>query len=261
MPEDQKEYIPATVETTLPQAVGKNTPADLLAIAVTQNADLEKLSKLMDLQERWEKNEARKKYIKAMAAFKANPPKIAKAIHVKYMTKKGEVEYKHADLAEAAMSIGMALSEHGLSAVWKTNQDKSQISVTCTITHVDGHSESTTISAGPDTSGGKNDLQAIGSTITYLQRYTLLTMTGLAAMGEDDDGQSSEPVEIISDDMQLTLATIASDAHVDEKKFCQYFGITSFDKLPLNRYGEAVAMIQKKLAQTEATKGADNADN
>jgi len=253
MSEDQKEYMPVTTE--------KNTPADLLAIAVNQNADLEKLSKLMDLQERWGKNEARKKYIKAMAAFKANPPKIVKDMHVKYKTSKGETEYKHADLAKVATSIGMALSEHGLSAAWKTDQDKSQISVTCTITHVDGHSESTTLSAGADTSGGKNNIQAIGSTITYLQRYTLLTMTGLAAMGEDDDGQNSEPVEIISDDMQLTLATIASDAHVDEKKFCQYFGITSFDKLPLNRYGEAVAMIQKKLAQTEATKEAGNADN
>jgi hypothetical protein len=55
-----------------------------------------------------------------------------------------------------------------------------------------GHSERTTLSATADTSGSKNSIQAIGSTVTYLQRYTLLAAVGLAA-GGDDDGQAASP--------------------------------------------------------------------
>jgi hypothetical protein len=45
------------------------------------------------------------------------------------------------------------------------------------------------MSAPDDQSGGKNAIQARGSTVTYLQRYTLLSAFGLVAADEDDDGR------------------------------------------------------------------------
>jgi hypothetical protein len=50
--------------------------------------------------------------------------------------------------------------------------------------------------AGKDMSGGKNDIQQIGSTQTYLQRYTLIGGLGLSTADEDNDGcgaPSSQP--------------------------------------------------------------------
>jgi hypothetical protein len=58
------------------------------------NVDIDKLAKLLDIQERWEANEAKKAYVEAMAAFKASPPTIYKDRHVKY----GNTEYDHASL-------------------------------------------------------------------------------------------------------------------------------------------------------------------
>jgi hypothetical protein len=55
-----------------------------------------------------------------------------------------------------------------------------------------GHSEETTLRAIPDTSGSKNSIQAIGSTVTYLQRYTLLAAVGMAAAGMDNDGRAAD---------------------------------------------------------------------
>ncbi len=52
----------------LPMPAADITPQQMLAIAVQQGADLQKLEKLMELQERWEKNQARKAYVAAMAA-------------------------------------------------------------------------------------------------------------------------------------------------------------------------------------------------
>lgn len=181
------------------------SPDVLISTAIQNGAGIETLEKLMALQERHEANEARKAYHKAMAAFKANPPVIHKDATVTY----NNTSYDHATLANVTDTINKALSEHGLSAGWRTEQNGS-ITVICTITHELGHSESTSLSAPADKSGSKNAIQAIGSTITYLQRYTLLALTGLAAGGQDDDGQMSgtgEPGPYEKWDIALTEST------------------------------------------------------
>ena len=54
-----------------------------------------------------------------------------------------------------------------------------------------GHSEAVSIAGPLDDSGQKNGIQQIGSTITYLERYTLMAIMGLAAHDQDDDGIAS----------------------------------------------------------------------
>lgn len=148
------------------------------------NMDVAKLKELLDVQERWEANQAKKAYVQAMALFKANPPEITKDKTVKY----GNTSYNHATLSNVTACINKALSKHGLTASWVTGQDNGSVKVTCKITHVMGHSEETCLAAPPDETGSKNAIQAIGSTVTYLQRYTLLALTGLATYDQDDDG-------------------------------------------------------------------------
>ena len=77
--------------------------------------------------------------------------------------------YKYAPLGDIMAQIRNLLADCGLSI--RFEQDHSSgISVTCVVTHKDGHSERTTMTGVADTSGSKNVIQAIGSTATYLQR-------------------------------------------------------------------------------------------
>lgn len=174
-------------------AVATTTPSDLLRIAVEQGADMEKLEKLMDLQERWEANQARKAYVEAMAEFKMNPPEIFKTKKVEH----SGISYMHASIGDVTGSIIEGLAKNGFSHRWNTEQrDGGQIVVTCILTHKLGHSESTSLNSSRDDSGKKNNIQSIASAITYLQRYTLLAATGLATKDlEDDDGAGAEPKE------------------------------------------------------------------
>ena len=169
------------------------TPAQLLEIAVSQNADLDKLERLMALQERWEANEARKEFVLAMAGFKQEPLEIFKRKEVGYTTKDGEfVGYKHATLSDVANVVVPAMARHDLSHRWDVKQENGRIIVTCVVTHKRGHSETVTLDGSPDSSGKKNAIQQVASTVTYLQRYTLLLATGLAAQDQlDDDGQGA----------------------------------------------------------------------
>lgn len=169
------------------------TPDQMLSIVVQSDAGIEKIQQFMDLKERWEKSEAVKAFVRAMAAFKANPPKITKNKHVKYKTKTGSItDYKHASLDHVCEMVGAALGKVGMSYHWETNQEGAIITVRCVLTHELGHTKSVQLYAAPDATGNKNGIQAVGSTVSYLQRYTLLAITGLATEDQDDDGQGAE---------------------------------------------------------------------
>lgn len=186
---------PTTLSTRVEPA-GNPTPMVLIQMAMAHNADVDKLTKLFELQERWvaseierEKREAKMAYIAAIGAFKKNPPVILKSTQVKFETQKGITEYMHATLDQVSRVIGDALSAVGIIHTWNITQPNGSVSVTCTLTHERGHAESVTMSAASDNSGGKNSIQAISSSTTYLQRYTLLAITGMATKGMDNDGR------------------------------------------------------------------------
>ena len=85
------------------------TPLGILQIAVQQGADVDKLAKLMELQERWQANHARQAYNAAMAKFKQRPPKITKNKHVKF----DDTEYDHATLDHVVDAITESLARSG----------------------------------------------------------------------------------------------------------------------------------------------------
>jgi len=225
-------------------------PAELIMAAVKADTDLDKLEKLLELQIKWEGNEAKKAYVKAMAAFKADAPKITKDSKVDFTSAKGRTNYNYASLANVMDKINKALSEHGLSSSFTTQQNGS-IGVTCKITHEMGHSEETTLSAAADQSGNKNSIQAIGSTVSYLQRYTLLSLCGLATHEQDDDAQSVG-VEVIDDKQLHKLRDALISLERDEGKFCSFLKVDQLENLPKTQYQQALAAIEASKKKKEA---------
>lgn len=193
--ENKTEIIAAVKEQKQLAAIQDSTqitPSAMLQLAQMPNANIENLGKLMEFQIQWEANEARKAFNKALGAFKAESLTVTKNNAVAF----NSTAYKHATLDNVCNTIVPALSRHGLSHRWDTNQDGKKITVTCILSHELGHSEKVALSSEADGSGNKNGIQAIGSTVSYLQRYTLLAATGTATTNQDDDGDASgEPKE------------------------------------------------------------------
>lgn len=229
-----------------PTAVSVMTPMDMLNKAVAQGADINVLEKLMGLQERWEANQARKSFDEAMAAAKAEIPTIAKNREVDFTSSKGRTNYRHEDLAEIARTVDPILSRHGLSYRFRVTSNVSEpVTVTCILSHRAGHSEETTLSAGRDDSGNKNNIQAVGSAITYLQRYTLKAALGLAA-ASDDDGNSSEAPDYISGDQLAKIIDLAEAVGADKEKFCRYLKVGSLAEIPAGKFDHAVKLLEAK---------------
>lgn len=179
-------------------ALAANSPAAMMMAAMSQGASLEQVEKMMDLQDRWERKEAEKAYNAAFAAFKAEAVRIIKGREVTDGPLRGR---SYAELHDVVDAVTPALSRHGLSASWKlTRDEKEWIEVTCTLKHTSGHSESVSMGGPPDTGGAKNALQARASTKSYLERYTLKAICGVAEGGDDTDGNppAAVPLELLA---------------------------------------------------------------
>ena len=185
-----------------------STPMSMIAQAIERGLPVETLNKLMDLKERFDKAEARKAFDAAFALARVEFPDIRKKKHVGYFKKdkqpgEKDVSYYHETLENLTAALNPPLGRHGLSFSWdidqKSGDGSTTISVTCTLCHYDGHSRSVTMTAPPDESGKKNRIQQIASTVSYLQRYTLKAVAGVAA-GDDDDAQKAEASQEIEFD-------------------------------------------------------------
>jgi hypothetical protein len=215
----------------------QNTPAEMIRMAVAGGADLEKLRGLLELQKEYEANQARKAYHLAMSKFKKNPPKIDKDKKVSF----GNTKYSHASLANVVEKITIALSGHGLSISWGNKQTESQICVTCKVTHVLGHSEETTLCGPADNSGSKNSIQAIGSTISYLQRYSALSLLGLATDDQDNDARGDEA--LITNAQLHTIRDTLISQEKSESNLVKYMAVDKLEDIKAVDYQKAINAI------------------
>ena len=232
----------------------------LLEMAISTGASPEYLDKLLDLKERHDKEEARKAFTAALSAFKAEDLLIKKDRTVSFENQdKSITSYNHASLGNIVGIAAPKMSLHGLSHRWKTEQGDARVKVTCILTHEAGHSESTTLEASPDSSGKKNGIQQVASTITYLERYTFLAITGLAVEEQDDDGQNAAPpVETITEEQALALHAKITENGLDMSLFMRWFTkalkVESLDLLPAAHYEKVSKKIDESIAIKKAKK-------
>lgn len=186
------------------------TPMDLISMAISKDMDIEKLEKLMGLQQRWKAQIALEEFNRAFSKFQSIVPDMSKNRNVNYEPKdpnKKKVNYNYQDLGDIGKNIKEALSECGLSYNWENEQVGDEIFVYPILKHSGGHElRGKPLKAKADTSGGKEGLHAIGSTITFLKRYTLTAILGLTTSEPDDDGhaalksQKNNPDLFVGDD-------------------------------------------------------------
>lgn len=170
------------------------TPDRLIALAIESNADVEKLERLFDLQVRHEEGLAKKAYFAALSAFQANAPSIPKDKTVMNTDGKSE-RYKYASLDGIFKVLREPLSSNGLSWKFECSRVEDSLTVTCVLTHIQGHAESSTVIVPAVSGYGTNAAQDEGSLMSYGKRYSFTNLTGVMA-DEDNDAATTAPQNI-----------------------------------------------------------------
>jgi len=164
--------------------MAKVGPSELLRVAVDKDLDIDKLEKLMNMQTEWEAKEARKSFFKAMAKFQGSCPIIKK--------KKAGHNCKYAPIGDIQTQVKALITKCGLSYRFEQSWNENILTLSCIVSHLDGHSETVTMVAEVDGSGSKNPIQGRASSVTYLTRYTFTGSFGIATADEDMDGRLPE---------------------------------------------------------------------
>ena len=249
------EVLPAV---RLPGAEGPSSPisesravlATIERLALDPTVSVEKMDHILQMQELILDRRARMAFAEAIADAKAEMPAILKNKHVGFESKKegaAKTDYWHEDFAEIAKTIDPILGKFGLSYRFRTvGKPGEPVTVTCIVAHREGHQEETTLTAPHDASGNKNPLQAIGSSVTYLQRYTLKAALGLAASRDDDAQSISNAMDMASPEQIDALKAIAAKAERELSAVLEWAKVDDIAKLTAAKCDEAIAQLTRR---------------
>lgn len=170
-----------------PTALAPRVPMvsiDLAALAANPDVSVDKLERLVAMQERMQAAQAKAAFDDAFAAMQADLPVI-----VEY--KKGDQgKWTYAPLEDIVQAVRPILSRHGFALSHATEwPDKALVKVIGILSHKQGHERRSEFLSAADNSGSKNAVQALGSATSYGRRYTTNDLLNIVTRGEDDDAK------------------------------------------------------------------------
>ena len=156
-------------------------------LAVSPHVDVQKLERLIAMQERILAHDAKAQFDAAFAKMQAEIPEISERGEIH--DKGGNVVNKYARNEDIQKALRPILKKHGFALRFRTEwPDGSTVKVTGILAHRRGHAEESIFLSSSDRTGYKNDIQALGSAVSYGHRYTTKDLLNITSRGEDDDG-------------------------------------------------------------------------
>ena len=159
---------------------------------------------------------------------------------------------KYADLGNVMDACMPALNANGIAVVQTVGRDENGMFLTTILRHAD--SGEFLEDGGMPLIVNKNDMQGLGSAITYARRYGLMAMVGIAP--EDDDGnaasaaapkQQPKPPAKISAEQWKEISDLIERTASDEAKLCAYWKVAELHDLTAQQADQTIAMLTKKL--------------
>lgn len=178
-------------------------------LAKDPTVDVVKLKELVLLQERGQARAAEAEFNGALAQMQAELPVVGERGGIK--DRSGNVQSTYALWEDVNRAILPVLRSHGFSLTFRQEQTDKGICVTGVLAHRSGHSERTSITLPADTSGSKNSVQAVGSSVSYGKRYTAGMLLNLTSCGEDDDGHKGGSAVPMSEEHAATIDSLCSE--------------------------------------------------
>lgn len=211
-------------------------------LATNPEVDPGKLEHLLNLQERILNRNALTAFNAAFAEMQAEMPAITERGEIKV---NGQVRSKYATFEDINDAVKPILKKHGFAVMFKTKTEGGKITVWGVLMHRDGHREETDMTLDADTSGSKNSVQSIGSSVSYAKRYVMCALLNITSRGEDDDGYSGGTA-LIGDNQVADLEALITEVKADRAAFLKFLKVSRLEDLPAAKYSHAVKALEAK---------------
>jgi len=221
---------------------------ELVQMALSPDVDVEKLERLIALQERGMERDARMSFIAALAGFQDGMPLLTKNKKAEIATRSGaSYSYSYASLDRIAAEIRSLLTKFGLSYSWDSTTVDGMLTCTCTLRHSDGHEVTSSFTSPIEQQTKMSGAQATAATLTYARRQSLVSVLGLAIADEDTDARGT-PSEPITKSQAADLASLIDEVGADKERFLTYLHVENLTDLAANRFEEAKNALEAKRA-------------
>ena len=204
-------------------------------VCMNPEMDVEKLEKMLDMQERILDKQSAQQFQEDMAAMQAELPVIEKNGEISVNNVVRSRFAKFEDINKAVLPV---LQKYGFSFTFETQQADSYVNVIGVLRHKSGHKESTALRIPLDTSGSKNAVQAVGSSVSYGKRYVMSALLNITTTDDDDDGEAAVPA------IDLFAHNLAVQKHFDTIA-------TAKELMANNHIRAAINLIQQDIPEED----------
>lgn len=202
-------------------------------LARDENVDVDKMERLLAMQERVFERRAEVAFNQAMARVQAEGVKIRRN------RTNPQTKSTYADIEALSDALTPIAAREGFSLSYGTDQSPVEgwIRVTCDVAHVGGHKEHRFVDLPLDTVGigdkrNKTDLHGAGSALSYGRRYLKLLIFDVATTDDDGNAGGGKVPETIDEKEVIKLRDWLQSLRRDEAKFCGLMGIEKLEDLP-----------------------------
>lgn len=226
-------------------------------VSTSKDIDPAKLSALLDFQERLEARSAEKEFNEAFLRLREKLPVIKKGDVVEYPVNKNDPNgpkkeaFKFAKWEKVQALIDDIIRQEGFDLTFDSEVHPNGSSVIAILHHVGGHTRRTSTPPIPiDSGGGKNNVQGVGSSMSYGQRYA--TKFALNLRFEDDDDGRLAGVTFINSEQVKVINALVAETKIDMDRFLQTLGAASVENIPTQVYPLAHNMLASKAKKGAA---------
>jgi hypothetical protein len=237
---------------------GQGLLAMIERLATNPALNIEVFDRLLAARRSEEDREAERAFNAAISHAKGDLSPVLKTRDVDFTSTKGtRTRYKYEAFADVARVVDPVFSRHGLAYRFSIAQTLDQVKVTCVVSHADGFSDRTTLEGKVDPgSTGMSMVQALGSALTYLQRYSLRAAIGLAA-GVDDDGRGAGGASPrISNDQAAQLHALIEATGSPTVTLLHLVGVESVLDMNVDQWTRAKEVLDLRMTEQKARKNA-----
>lgn len=213
--------------------------------ASNPNIDVEKMERLLAMQERIMAQNAKSAFNEAMRAAQAEMPKI------KRNKDNQQTNSKYADLEQITDKAVPIYTKHGFSLSYGTDDCPlpGHARITCVCAHVQGFERTYQADVPLDMTGPKGNLNktathGFGSTMSYGRRYLIVLIFNIALTNEDKDGNQSR--DCITEQQAADLQAKAEEVGVNRGNFLKFLRVGALADLPASQYNAAIQALNDR---------------
>lgn len=211
-------------------------------VATDPQADITKLEKMLDMQERILDRNARMEFDAALASMQSELPEVEKLAT-------GH-NSKYAKFEHILAAIKPSLLKWGFSITHRVKSEGDMVHITGILSHKSGHREETTLTLPHDKSGNKNAVQAVASSTEYGRRYTMNSLIGIATKDADQDGGAPPAESKTLDEKQIgQIIEALAKSTVTEEQFLADARVEKIHLITQDRFDAALNHLKKRAAQ------------